>query len=371
MAAFVLVAAALIAGLWFSQQQTGPLQVSGFVEADEIRLGSRVGGRVQKVHVEEGQSVAAGDVLVELEPFDLIQRRAEAEAFWKQRTTAHEKLVAGYRIEEVAQAKARAEQAAANLLMLENGPREQELATARAELNLAISELDLAEVTYGRTAALKQTGAATQDAMDQATKERRIASERVTARREQLELLEEGTRHEEIAMAQARVREVEQAWQMMKNGYRQQDIAEAYSAMQAAESALAAIDKQLEELTVRAPTSGAIEAIELQPGDLVSANAPVISLVDTSRLWVRAYVPEDQLGISLGQRLKVTVDSYPNEEFDGEITFIARQAEFAPGNVQTPEERSKQVFRIKVTLQDGHERLRPGMAADVWLEGAP
>ncbi len=370
-AAFVLIAAVLIASLWFSQRRTGPLKVSGFIEADEIRLGSRVGGRVQAVFVEEGQQVSAGDVLVELEPFDLLQRRAEAEAHWNQQTTAYEKLVEGFRVEEIAQARARADLAEANLLMLKNGPRVQELDTARAEVNLAVAELDLAEEILQRTMNLHKQGATTQETVDRALKERQAGAERVTARREQLELLEEGTRQEEITMAEARVREVSEAWQLLKNGYRDQDIAEAYSAMKAAESALGAIDKQLQELIVRAPTAGRIEAIELQPGDLVSANAPVIALVDTSRLWVRAYVPEDQLDISLGQQLRITVDSYPGESFAGEITFIARQAEFAPGNVQTPEERSKQVFRIKATLRDGHDRLRPGMSADVWLEGTP
>ncbi len=364
----VLVAAVLISSLWISQHQHAPKIVSGFIEADEIRLGSRVGGRVQRVLIEEGQEVAAGELLVELEPFDLVQRRAEAEALWNQKTTEHEKLVEGFRKEEIAQAQARYDQAEANLKMLQNGPRPQELETARAELNLALAELELTEEVYGRTIELHKQGAATQDALDRATKERRTASEGANARREQLELLQAGTRVEEIDMAQARVREAKEAWQLMATGYRTQDVAEAYSAMKAAESALAVIDKQLEELQVRAPGTGVIEAVELQPGDLVSANAPALSLIDTGHLWVRAYVPENELDIAVGQQLPVTVDSFPGERFDGVVTFIARQAEFTPGNVQTPEDRSKQVFRIKVELQNPEGKLRPGMAADVWLE---
>ena len=105
--------------------------------------------------------------------------------------------------------------------------------------------------------------------------------------------------------------------------------------------------------------------------ELAPANAPVITMTDTRRLWVRAYVPEDMLSIAAGQRVAVSVDSFPDERFAGHIGFIARQAEFTPGNVQTPEDRSKQVFRIKVFLDEGLDRLRPGMAADVWLdEGA-
>jgi multidrug resistance efflux pump len=113
---------------------------------------------------------------------------------------------------------------------------------------------------------------------------------------------------------------------------------------------------------------GTIEALELEPGDLVPPDAPVVSIMDHGRLWVRAYVPEDELDLSVGDVLEVSTDSYSGERFGAKITFIARQAEFTPSNVQTPEERSKQVFRIKVELIEGVDRLRPGMAADVWLE---
>jgi len=111
-----------------------------------------------------------------------------------------------------------------------------------------------------------------------------------------------------------------------------------------------------------------IEAVELQPGDLVAPNAPVISIMDTSHLWVRAYVPENRLNIQPDQKVRISVDSYPGETFAAHISFIARQAEFTPGNVQTPEDRSQQVFRIKVTIDEGLDRVRPGMVTDVWLE---
>jgi multidrug resistance efflux pump len=190
----------------------------------------------------------------------------------------------------------------------------------------------------------------------------------VTARSEQLKLLEAGTRSEEIAEAEAQLREAEQAAQLAESGYRPEEIAAAYAAMQSAEAALRAVREQLRELTITSPLDGVVEAVELQPGDLVGANAPVISLLDPQSLWVRAYVPEDRLNIERGRRVKVTVDSFPDQEFTGEVAFIAREAEFTPSNVQTPEERSKQVFRIKVTIHEGADKLRPGMAADVWLE---
>jgi multidrug resistance efflux pump len=112
-----------------------------------------------------------------------------------------------------------------------------------------------------------------------------------------------------------------------------------------------------------------VEAIDLLPGDLIAPNAPSVSLLDTSRLWVRGYVPEARLGeIRLGQQVPIRVEGLPRESFAGRITFIATQAEFTPRNVQTPEERSKQVFRIKVRVETGAEKLRVGMTADLLLD---
>ena len=121
---------------------------------------------------------------------------------------------------------------------------------------------------------------------------------------------------------------------------------------------------------IRAPVGGVVEALALRPGDLLAANAPALLLLDPSRLWVRAYVPEGRLTLTLGQEVSLQVDPFPGERFRGRVSYIAGEAEFTPGNVQTPNERSKQVFRIKVSLVDGLDRLRPGMSADVVLDSA-
>lgn len=363
-----LVVAALVAVLVASQRRHVPLMVSGFVESDEIRLGSRVGGRVAKVHVAEGQEVTRGQKLIELDPYDLLEREAQFQAAWDQARAEHEKLSRGFRDEEKAQARARVDQLAARLEKLKNGPRPQEIEAARADRDLAQATLQLAQEAFDRIQRLYEQNAASQDQFDRAGKELRAGQALVTARAEQLKLLEAGTRPEEIAEAEAQLREADQAALLAENGYRPEEIAAAYAAMQSAEAALRAVREQIRELTIVSPLDGVVEAVELQPGDLVSANAPVISLLDPKSLWVRAYVPEDRLDIERGQRVKVTVDSFPGREFVGEVTFIAREAEFTPSNVQTPEERSKQVFRIKVTIREGADKLRPGMAADVWLE---
>lgn len=366
-ALLLLVMAGLIALVAYSQRRPELAKISGFIEADEIRLGSRVGGRVAGVHVEEGQLVRTGDLLVELEPFDLLELEQEAEAQLAAKQADYDRLQAGFRAEEQAQAKARVGQLQARLELLVNGPRPQEKEAAKAQLKVAESTLKLAQQNHARVAGLFEKGAAPREQFDEATEKLQAALATVVVRQQELSLLEAGTRREDIERARAELEEAQQARILTSAGYRPQEVAAAQAARNAAQAALAAIRTRKKELRIVAPVDGTVEAQELQPGDLTLPGAPVLTIVDNRRLWVRAYLPENRLNVKFGQPLWITVDSYPERRFAGEVTFLARQAEFTPSNIQTPEERSKQVFRIKVTLKEGWDVLRPGMSADVWL----
>lgn len=367
-AVLLVVVVAVLAGLLiYSQKRTEPLKVSGFIEADEIRLGSRVGGRVLKVHVEEGQIVATGEVLVELEPFDLQERLAQARAEVASHRAALSKLKTGLRDEEKAQVRARLDQFLALVSKLEEGPRAQEITAARAQLKLAKSQVERAQQLSKRMKSLYERNSATLEEVERADTELTVSLQTAEVREAELSLLLEGTRTQDLDQAKAQAEEARQAHLLAQKGYRDEEIAEAAAALEAAEAAVRVIESQLQELVIKAPVAGAIEAIELQPGDLIGPNAPAIALSDSARLWVRAYVPENH-PIQLNTQLEVTVDGFPNRTFRGVVTFVARSAEFTPSNVQTPEERAKQVFRIKVDLQEGLDLLRPGMPVDVWLE---
>jgi multidrug resistance efflux pump len=365
----ILIFAAVLTGLIaYSQLRPVSQHVSGFVEADEIRLGSRVGGRVQEVLVQEGQIVEAGQLLVKLEPFDLTEQLQEAQSQLAARKAELEKLHAGNRPEEIGQAKARYEQLHARLDMLVAGARPQEIDAARARLEVAQSEARFATLNFNRAQSLINTNAITPEEMDRATETLESAKANVALRQEELSLIEAGTRTEEIREAQATVEEARLAWELAKKGYRLEDIAAAQAAYDSAAAAVAIVEDRIDELSIKSPVAGSVEALELEPGDLVAAGAPVMSVLDSSHYWIRTYVPQKWMNLKLGQQVSVTVDSIPGRIFPAEITFISRQAEFTPSNVQTPEERAKQVFRIKATLKEGLEVLRPGTSADVWLD---
>lgn len=309
--------AAAIGALTWLELRPEAARISGFVEADQIRTGSRVGGRVERVDVAEGDRVRVGQVLVELAPFDLLERLERARADLAAQRAERDEVVAG--------------------------PRAGEVQAARARVDLALAKLTLAEQDSRRVERLASQDVASRQRRDEAAAGLRAARATVAAERESLALLEEGSRTEDVARAEARVR--------------------------AAEANVQAIERQIAELRIVASVDGVVEALDLRPGDLVGAGVPVVSILDNSRLWVRAYVPESRLGLRIGDRARVAVDAYPGESFAGRVTFIATEAEFTPSNVQTPEERTKQVFRIKVDLEEGVGRLRPGMAADLWFEG--
>jgi HlyD family secretion protein len=137
-----------------------------------------------------------------------------------------------------------------------------------------------------------------------------------------------------------------------------------------ARAQLADIEAQLKEMQVVAPADSVVEVLSVKPGDILVPpfNQEVATLLLTGHLWVRVYVPESWLGlIKLGEHVRVRVDSYPHTDFDGVVEQINRQAEFTPRNVQTVADRIKQVFGVKIRLASDDDRLRAGMAADVYF----
>jgi HlyD family secretion protein len=135
-----------------------------------------------------------------------------------------------------------------------------------------------------------------------------------------------------------------------------------------ARAQLADIEAQLKEMQVVAPAESVLEVLTVKVGDVLPPNGEVATLLLPQHLWVRVYVPETWLGkIKLGEQIHLRVDSFPGKDFPGVVEQINRQAEFTPRNVQTVEDRIKQVFGVKIRLPNDDDRLRAGMAADVYF----
>lgn len=368
--ALALVSAGIVAALIWSQQRDRPRFISGTIEAHAVRVGSRVGGRVRTVHVQEGRQVNAGDLLVELEPYDLEEQLREAQALSAAHAAQLRKLQAGNRPEEIAQSAAARDRAQAAHDKVIAGPRALEIELLEHKLEVAQAEFAKAQQDYEKVARLIKTQQATPEEYDEKTREFNTARGRLNQAEDELALAREGSRGEEKAEARAALAEREAGLRLMERGARVEDIAQAQAELAAAEARVARIERQIAELRVLAPYSAIVEAIDLRPGDLVAPGAPVVALVDPTVLWVRAFAPESELNLALGQKAEVRVDAWPRRRFAAHVTYVAREGEFTPANIQTPEERGKQVYRVKVELDEGLDVLRAGMAADVFFPDA-
>lgn len=350
---------------WSVWEARRPYEWSGTVEARTIDVGSRVGGRVKAVLVKEGDKVDAGQPLVELEPADLPAQRLMAKAQLDQATATLDKLKNGARPEEIEQAKARAQTAAAALEETRVGARSEEIAGARARLVATQVAADKAKLDADRARRLFDTQAISRAELDDAEAASKGAMAQRDALAQALDQLENGSRREDIAQAQARAVEAHASAKLVVLGSRVEDIQAAQAEVEAAQGRVDQMDVLLGELVIRAPRASHVESLDLRPGDILGPNATAGSLVEDDQLYVRIYVPETQLGfVHAGQEVPISVDSFPGRTFRGVVEHVNQVGEYSPRNLQTADERANQVFATRVGLhQDGD--LRAGMAAFV------
>ena len=364
-------ALAVIAGyfFWNASSNNRAIVISGVIEADDIHIGSKIGGRVLKVVAKRGQTVKAGEILVLLEPNEIDASLAEAQAGLRQAEAKYALLSAGFRKEEIEQAEAAVKQAQAELDQLVSGPRQQEIDQASAEWKAVKAQAENAQKFLQRVEGLAKRELIARQEYDDALAKADEAEQKMAAAREHYNLLLAGTRKEEVERARQRLAEADAKRRQLRSGFRKEEIAQAKSEMEGARARVQVIQTQLEETVIKAPVDALIDTMDLEPGDLVGAGKPVATLLRIGTLWVRAYLPEARLGfVQPGLPVKVRVDSFPGKDFRGTVRRIFRQGEFTPRNVQTHEERVLQVFQTEVVIDDPDNVLRPGMSADVTIE---
>ncbi len=341
-----------------------PYEWSGTVEARTINVGSRTGGRVKEVLAREGESVQGAQPLVVFEPSDWPSQLMQAEAQLAQAEANLEKLEKGARPEEIEQARARALTARAALAQTVAGSRPEQIAAATARLSVQQVAVEKARLEAERMHKLDRAGAAVPADVENAEMALKMATAQRDATEQELEQLKNGSRREELDQAKARQMEQEASARLVTAGSRVEDIKAARAQVQGAQGRVDQIKVMLEELTVRAPLASRVEALDLRPGDIVAPNATVAVLLEEKELYVRIYVPETLLGhVQIGQNVDITVDSFPDEKFPGQVEHINSIGEYSPRNLQTADERADQVFATRIGLKGGFDRLRAGMAA--------
>lgn len=350
----------------------GGLMVSGRVEMDAVRVGTKIGGRIEKIHVEEGDLLKAGQIILELERKALDAQLEQARAVRQQAQAQLDLLVAGTRDEDIRRAQAVVAARKAELELRRQGFRDEEIREAEAQLNSARSALELVRLDWRRAEKLFETGTIQQAELDARRAAHETARAAVEMALQRRQLLQSGTRPEEIAMAQAQLDQAEADLERLRNGPRPEEIAAQRAVLEAAKAGVRYLETQLDETSVRAPVGCVVETFDLRPGDLVKPGEPLAVLHLLSTPWIRCYVPENRLGeVRPGMKVGITVDSFPGEVFPGIIRRVRSEAEFTPRNVQTTEKRSELVFEMKVDVPEKGERLRAGMFADVHISNGP
>lgn len=350
-----VVAATTVYATWFRRDNT--LQGSGTVEARNIRVGSKVGGRIDKVLVREGDTVHPGQVLISFDDKELLASLDQSKA-------AAEKAQRGYRPEEIAEARAAAAQAKADYELKKNGYRKEDIAAAQADLDRSTADEVRARLDFQRYEALAQKDLVSKQQRDTAEANWKMALAQQKSLQEKLDQWRRGYRPEEIASAEAHYGEAQATLEKYERGNRREDV-------ELAKAAYAYDQARFRERQVIAPSEATVEVLDVRPGDLIAPNTPVATLLEKDQIYVRIYIPETEIGrVKLGEKAEVRVDSFPKDVFEGLVEQINQQAEFLPRNVQTREERVHQVFGVKIRINDPAGRVLAGMAADVKLKDA-
>jgi multidrug resistance efflux pump len=365
----VLILALALAGYYAWSAHRARYDYAGTIETREIQVGSKVGGRVTTVPVEEGNAVKAGSLLVAFEDDDLKAQRIEAAAAVDQAQANLDRMVRGNRPEEIVEAEAAAATNRAALEEAKNGPRQQDIAQAQADFDAARADALNAEIFYKRMEKLLADDAISRQDFDNARDKRDSAVQHAESARQKLAEFQAGTRPEDLASAESRYKQSEAAAVLARKGSRSEDIAASRAQLASAQGKLAQIDVALKEAELTAPADGIVETVSVRPGDLVPAGRIVLTMLETTQLWVMVYIPETDLArVHVGQSATIRVDGFVGRVFDGHVGQIASEAEFLPRNVQTPDDREHQVFAAKVFSDNAAGVLKSGMSATVRLQ---
>jgi len=337
----VLVAALATLGMrsWFTRDNT--LTASGTLEARNVNVGSKVGGRVSQVNVLEGDHVQPGQIILTFEDSELNARLLSARGKYEEAKANYEKMLHGSRPEDIAEARGTAEY-------------QQRFAdTYRADIERAKADLANAEANYRRAQALVKSDVVSRQYLDDAEDKYKAAQATLASYQHAL-TASQGT----IAASEAAKKRAER-------GSRPEDIAMAKAQMISAEGDLRQAESQWDERQVKSPTNAVVEVMDIRPGDLLPVNTTVAKLLETDQLYVVVYVPQGMIGrVHLGQDAEVRVDAF-DRPFHAKVEQIRQQAEFLPRNVETKDEREHQVIGVKLRVDNPESRLRAGIHADV------
>lgn len=325
----VLVTLALAASACTDPPPSDTLRVSGHVEATEVRLAPDAGGRILTLTVAEGDRLTPGQLILTLDKRDVELAITRARADRSGSDAQLRLLLAGSRPEDIAQA-------------------ESQVAAARTDVAAASAELAAAEQDLQRFEALLSANSGSRKQRDDAVTRRDVARERV-------------------AGTESRVKAAADTLARLRAGARREEVEGARARLAVSDAQIATLEKNLGDTTLLSPVSGIVTQKLVEVGEVIAPRAPALVIVDLDHAWADVFVPEPVVPtLKLGQPATVFTDA-GGAGIVGTITYVSPKAEFTPRNVQTADERSKLVYRIRISVDNKEGVLKQGMPVEAEL----
>lgn len=366
-------AIALLAGvgygvyrLFFYQPEPNGLFLSGRIESYDTDVSAKIGGRVAEVDVEEGDMVKPGQVLVRIDDSDLrAQMRgaiAQVRAKQEQLQRYHQQLpVLEAQLQQANLTTQQAtEESQGKVFEAENN-----LAAAQAQLTQAQANLKLALIKQGRTRQLFAQGAVSAQQLDEDNSKVEVDQASVATARQQVKANLGALTQARSNLRNTPIRAVAALQIKHQLVQARTDIATAVQDVRNAEANQAQIQANLNYLVIKSPLSGNVITKTVEPGEVVAAGAPLLTLVNLNRLYLRGFIPEGKIGqVKLGQKGLVYLDSFPKQPLEATVTRVDPKASFTPENIYFQKDRVTQVFGVELTLKNPQGLAKPGMPAD-------
>ncbi len=318
-------------GYWAYQHYLGrdasAIEATGTIEATTVNLSAKTQGTLESIAVKAGETVSKGQVVAELSRSDLVAQRERDALTVLKAEAALADLVSGAREQEIKQAALAVEAAETNL---DQAVADHKKALADYERLEALYEAEAISLSEYETAANK---------LETAANRLKLAENQLEAAKTKLSLLESGNRPAQIEAARV-------------------EVERSRAVLQATEALLA-------DLVITSPLDGRVLSVNYEVGEFVTPGAPVATIADLSDMWIKVYIPTDDLPhVKVGQEVTCTV-SGESRTFSGTVEEIATKGEFTPRTVQTKQERANVVYGVKIRVEDPDGILKPGMPADV------
>ncbi len=298
-------------------KDTNSITASGTIESVNVTVSSKTSGQVKKMNFEEGAQVKAGDLLIELDHdlLDIQLREAEAGIDF----------------------------ANAQLNLLRSGARKEDIRTAQEQVNQAEVNMENAKKDRDRFSEMYNQNAATKQQYDEMNAKYEVTVTQYNSARQNLAKVKNLSRPEEIESARANLKKSEASADLLR--------------------------KNIEDCKIYAPVNGFVSKKFVEAGENVAPSTSLLRISDLEMIDLTIYIPETDLAkVKLGQKADIHIDAFKDKSYEGTIIYISPEAEFTPKNIQTPDERTKLVFAVKIRIPNPQFELKPGLPADATIK---